>query len=131
MGWTPRELSVPRDALNGGKVATDLGTGQGAASLVASPCTVLGVSVVNDNTGLTVYVHIFDKASTPVNGDVPLWVVTRLVNQGSLTAPTVPFTAGLYLANGLAIGLSTTRGTFTQITGANKGEYSVSVFYKN
>jgi hypothetical protein len=122
------QITAPIGANAAGKIATELGVSGGAASLVTKAATLLAISVLNDNTGVTVYVQIFDKATAPVGGDIPLFVAARLVNQATLTATPLPATYGVYMANGIAVGISTTRATFTSVANVN---YTVSVFYSN
>lgn len=57
------------------------------------------------------WLMVFDNTTTPSNGDVPVWSLP--LEPGSMLCG-FSFPDGLYLQNGLAMGVSTTLGTFTE-----------------
>jgi len=86
-------------------------TAFGTAGLVVS--AKLGrlykCSVVN-SAATRYFVQFHDKATAPVNADVPIWEVSILASSGVVEDWGLN---GLYFANGISIAISSTKGALT------------------
>lgn len=74
------------------------------------------IKFVNKNATTAYYAQIFDKATAPVNTDVPIWEIglpakAATTQTGDCEEDFGLF--GLYVAAGLGIAISTTQGVLT------------------
>ena len=102
---------------NTASLVTNFGT-DGSILVKGSPGNVFACSVSQDGTTKR-YIQLFDKASAPVNTDVPLLVFVLPPASGSTDAEHVIGTdffgtEGTHFAVGIAIGVSSTKNTFTE-----------------
>jgi len=95
-------------------------------SVTTAPGCLFHLSAVNKSTTTGYFIQIHDKATAPVNSDVPVW-------EGKLAAGSdwsVGFQGfGLYLVNGLALAISTTAGSLT-LDGAATGAVAYARYTK-
>lgn len=102
------------------------GSGAGAwgASSVAvaaknAPALVKAVYATNTNAAVR-YLQIFNKATAPVSSDVPVFSFYLPATSGVVEIGSEFFSEnGFYLSTGLAIGISTVRGSYTAATAAD------------
>lgn len=101
-----------------------------AISVKATAGNLLSVIVTNYNAALR-YLQIHNKASAPANPNVP--VISIPIPAGTATAPgklelsTAFFgDGGYFLSTGVAVGVSTTGGTYTAATAA---DHVIAGFY--
>ena len=90
-----------------------------ALSVKATAGNITSIYASNANAAVR-YLQLFNKASAPTGGDVPVhsWPIT--VSGGSILVGTDFFgTNGGYASSGIAIGISTTSATFTAATAAD------------
>lgn len=87
-----------------------------------SPGYLIGVLTSSVNAGIR-FLQIFNKASEPVAGDVPVMSIPipggTAGIPGMLYADVILGESGLYLPTGIALGISTTAATFTIATAAD------------
>lgn len=95
-----------------------------SASAKATPGRVFSLYGFNANAAVR-YLQLFDKASAPASGDVPIGEWALAASGGDRIVGMEAFTVeGITLAKGVAWGISTTRGSYTAATAA---DHDVSV----
>ena len=97
------------------------GTGENLRVVKATPGKLFSAYVLNATAG-ALYLMVFDKATAPINMDVP--VLRRLVplsGEGLIDLGSF----GIDLAAGVSVALSSTQATLT-LAGANDGFFQVS-----
>jgi hypothetical protein len=90
--------------------------GTAGISVTAKPGRLYKVRAVNSNATTRYFFQIFDKATAPVNTDVPIWemdlpAAVATTSRGDCLEDFGLF--GLYVALGLGIAISTTKGVLT------------------
>jgi hypothetical protein len=88
-------------------------------NIKATSGSIFSLAATNANATIR-FIQIFDKATAPTSGDVPMLVYPVYPNYGMITIDTVLWgLAGLGLANGISWGFSSTQLTYTAATGSD------------
>ncbi len=79
----------------------------------AVPCTLVQATVIN-NSGVDVWLHIFDLAALPIDGTAP---DRTPIPVGAADVNGIEWTRGTVMAVGCVVALSSTLATLTLIAG--------------
>jgi hypothetical protein len=102
--------------------------GTAGVSVSVKPGRLYKIRACNSNATTRYFFQIFDKASAPVNTDVPIWemdlpAAVATTSRGDCAETFELF--GLYLKLGLGIAISTTKGVLTLAAATDATAYGL------